>query len=279
MTRWKKKYTSKIRNVSLVTPDDLAFKAFIENIKLEAYRFRKSNQRKYSDIISIPLEMTVRHWIKETGLALDERIISYEKLNIDNKYQQHFNELDFIYEFYGKYWLGEVKVSSSPNAKYKASNQLENSQSILKTAQFETELLLIHIDLTSEDEMDKIEFNCDFQRMKLNISESSVPPSYYLKLNGNSIFKYGVDVGIIKDQSLLLKAAAEAKGFRERRNERRSLIEKNIPVEDWPGHLIEDQTIEDQEQHLKSFGKSQKESSFAQKLKDALNKNNNEDTV
>jgi hypothetical protein len=223
--------------------------------------------------------MTVRHWIKETGLALNERIISYEKLNRDNKYQQHFNELDFIYKFEGKYWLGEVKVSSSPNAKYKAFNQLENSQSILKAAQFETELLLIHIDLTSEDEMDKVEFNCDFQKMKLNISESITPPSYYVKLNGNSIFKYGVDVGIIKDQSLLLKAAAEAKGFRERRNERKSLIEKNIPVEEWPGHLIEDQTIEDQEQHLKSFGKSQKESSFAQKLKDALNKNNNEDTV
>jgi len=269
MTGLKYNITKKIKNIRLVNTDNEDYRAFIDNIKLEAYHFRRPNQRKFADIISNPIEKTVRYWIEQSGLAINERIISYEKLNRNSVYQKHFNELDFIFYNEGKYWLGEVKVSSSLKAKHQASSQLKNAKTILNKSEINTELLMVHVNLSSEDEV--IEFNDDFMKILPKLYEDDKYPFYYLNIDAKGIFQYGVKCGIVKDKNLLLNALSEADQLKLFRANRQSLIENDVPREEWPEHLKENENIVDKEHYMRSFGKSPQENLFAQKLKEALN--------
>lgn len=269
MTHIKISIPTKIRNIKLVDPDNQDYIDFIDNIKLKAYHIRKPNQRKFADLISFPIEKTVRYWIQQSGLAINERIISYEKLNSDSVYQKNFNELDFIFLFKEKYWIGEVKVGSSLKAKRKASNQLTNAKTILNQCQLNTELLMLHVNLDSE--IDTIEFNDDFRIILNDLCEDEQHPFHYLNIDAHGIFQYGVKSGLVEDKELLANALSEADQIKLNRAERQSLIQNDVPREKWPEHLKENGILEDNEQHVISFGESSHENLLAQKLKDALN--------
>ena len=92
MPRRPKRYTQKIRNVKLVHDNDEDYCAYIDNIKLSNLHLRPKNLRSYSDIVAYPLELTVREWAKQSGAVLTERIISYEVLQRNNRYEKRFKE-------------------------------------------------------------------------------------------------------------------------------------------------------------------------------------------
>ena len=56
----------KVRNIKLVREDDEEYSLYRDNLKLEHFHLRNSNQRTYADLISYPIEST-RHAITKNG--------------------------------------------------------------------------------------------------------------------------------------------------------------------------------------------------------------------
>jgi hypothetical protein len=271
MTRWKRNIQNKIRNIKLLPESDESFCSFISNIQLEYFHLRKSNQRRQADIIANPLEKTVREWAKLSGATIKERIISYELLQNSNKYEKRFNELDCIFLLDNKYYLVEVKVSSSTRAIPKASNQLKNAYQILCQAKYDVALLIIHINLNYKNvESTYHQFNEEFLKSDFTELYEYDLPLFYLQLKPQEIFKWGVENGIILDTELLSKAIEESDELHLNRLARQELIDKQIPQEQWPPELKREMKLEDEETHIKSFGDSSSPSLLAEKLKEAF---------
>jgi len=79
----KRQDNRKIRNIKLVSEEDLDYKNFIENIKQDNFRLRPKNKRSYSDLISYPIEKTIREWISKSMVNVKERILKYECLKLN----------------------------------------------------------------------------------------------------------------------------------------------------------------------------------------------------
>lgn len=271
MTRWKKKIQNKIRNIKLVSESDDDFCSFISNIQLEHYHLRTSTQRRQADIIAYPLEKTVREWVKLSGAALEERIISYELLPNSNKYEKRYNELDGILLVDNKYYLVEVKVSSSTRAIPKASNQLKNAYQILCQAKYNVALLIIHINLNYRNvESTYHQFNEEFLKSRFTELYEYDLPLFYLQLKPNEIFEWGVENGIILNVELLPKALEESDELHLNRLKRQELIDKKIPREDWPPELKTEMKFEDDKTHIKTFGNSSSPRLLSEKLNEAF---------
>jgi hypothetical protein len=280
MTRWKKNLTNKIKNIKLVLESDEGFRSFITSIQLENYHLRKSNQRSHADIIAHPLEKAVREWAKISGITLDERIISYDLLKFDNKYEKRYNELDFIFFLNNKHFLAEVKVSSSTRAIPKASNQLKNAYKILSQAGFNIELLIIHVNLNYKNtESIFHQFNDDFLKTEFTKLEESDLPYYYLQLKPHEIFEWGVKNGIILNAELLSKAIEESDHLHLNRIRRQELLDKKIPQDEWPEELKNEIKFEDEENHSMFFGDNSSSNLLAEKLKAAFKNKGDENSI
>ena len=263
--------TKKVRNIKLVTEDDGEYLKYLDNLKLERFHLRQSNQRAFSDLISYPLENTIREWVRLSGTFIAERILRFESLKRDNSYEKKFNEIDFIFFENDTYFLGEVKVSSSEKAIKKASSQLSYNYEILNQAGYNLELLIVHVNLNwkhSENEISS--FVEDFGKMDFSILESGNFPINYIQLPPSDIFAWGVKKGFILDDTLLDKAIEEAENLVSMRALRQELIDQGVPQDEWEDAIKPQNKLQDQEYHVVSFGDENKPNLLAEKLKQAF---------
>jgi hypothetical protein len=280
MTRWKKSMPNKIRKIKLVLESDDGFRSFITNIQLENYHLRASNERSHADIIAHPLEKTVREWAKLSGAIVDERILSYELLKFDNRYEKRYNEIDFIFRLDNKHYLAEVKVSSSIRTISKAFNQLSNAYKILSRADFKVELLIVHINLNYKNtETTFHQFNDDFLKTESTKLDELNLPCHYLQLKPQEIFEWGVKNGIILNAELLSKAIDESDYLHLNRIKRQELKDKKIPQDEWPDELKGEIKIQDNENHSVNFGNNSSPNLLAENLKEAFKNQNDEDSI
>ena len=265
----KNKDNRVIRNIKLVSENDLDYRKFIENIRQENFHLRPSNKRSYSDLISYPIEKTIREWISKSMNNVDERILRYECLKL-NKYENKFNEIDSIFIKDGKYWLVEVKVSSSSKSVTKASKQLRRNYSILKRKNIDVELLIVHVDLLAIQHDAQLEiFNEDFSEMNFIGSNIDNSECHYLRLSPNDIFDWGVNHGFIKNSELLQLALDEAEEINQKRKRRSELRELNIPKDEWSEDVHSDTKIDDGVYFLNDTSKTFS-NPFAEILQEAL---------
>lgn len=273
MPRRPNRYTHKIRNVKLVHDSDEDYCAYMDIIKLSNLHLRPKNLRSYSDIVAYPLELTVREWAKQSGAVLAERIISYEVLQRNNRYEKRFKEIDLVYRIGEKHYLVEVKVSSSNKAVPTASKQLRNSYSILSNADFDLELMIVHINLNYKNvETTLHSFNENFLETEYTELDRGDFCCSYIQLEPHDIFDWGFRKGIIKFDNLLPLAIAEADNLYEKRVKRQELSEKQIPQSEWPDELKNEVAVDDQEGHFASFGEDTSSSDLADKLRAAFEK-------
>lgn len=273
MTRIKRQLPCKIKNIRLVSENDEEYRAFLTNIQLQHFHLRKSNTRKYSDLIAYPLEEAVRKWIQRTGTGVSERILSYEGLTFKNRYEKRFNEIDVIYRLGDTIRLCEVKVSSSGNIVTKASNQLMNSYNILRQTGVGIELLLVHINLNPESTtMEFQPFNPDFLEMELVRRKIKKAGFYYLHLDPGEVFNWGVNEGIIENSDLLANALEEARQLDLKRQLRQQLLDARIPEDQWPENAKHKNEPIDDATHFIRFGDTPAPNLLAEKLKKALAK-------
>lgn len=261
MSTWKKALPNKIRNIKLVSEEDEGYSSFMEEIKLANVHIRPKNARKFSDLISRPIEQTVREWVKLTGTVIDERIISYEILNFNNKYEKRYCEIDFIFLKDGIHYLAEVKTSSAKKRILpKATNQLKNSHLILRRAGIRTELLVVNVNIQYNAE------NCIFHSFKHNFFEMEFSTFEknelcftYLELEPFEVVEWGLRHGTIKDDNILFDALNESKSLEDKRARKQKLIEEGIPRDEWPIELKEDQSFSDGAYILYGLEDSQKD--------------------
>lgn len=271
MPRHLKKHNHKIRNIKLVHDTDEDYCAYINNIQLSNFHLRPKNQRSYSDIVAYPLELTVREWAKQSGAMLAERIISYEVLQRNNRYEKRFKEIDLVYRIADKYYLVEVKVSSSNRAVPTASKQLRNSYSILNRADFDLELMIVHVNLNYKNvETTFHPFNENFLETEYTEINGGVFSYNYIQLKPHDIFDWGFQKGVIKFENLLPLALEEADNLQEKRIKRQELTEKQIPQSEWLDELKNEVAIVDDENHSVSFGDDEASSVLADKLRAAF---------
>lgn len=271
MPRRPKRYTQKIRNVKLVHDNDEDYCAYIDNIKLSNLHLRPKNLRSYSDIVAYPLELTVREWAKQSGAVLTERIISYEVLQRNNRYEKRFKEIDLVYLIGNKYYLVEVKVSSSNKAVPTASKQLRNSFSILSNADFDLELMIVHINLNYKNVETTLHlFNENFLETKYTELNHGGFSYNYIQLEPHGIFDWGFRKGIIKFDNLLPLAIEEADNLYEKRLKRQELSQKQIPQSEWPDELRSDVAVDDDDNNFVSFGEDASSNDLADKLRAAF---------
>lgn len=272
MTLRLKKRTPKIRNIKLVHDDDEDYCDFMTNIKLDHFHLRPRNQRLYVDIVGYPLEKTVREWAKESGAELYGRILSYELLH-GNRYEKRFKEIDLVYRIADKHFLVEVKVSSSRRALPKASRQLRDAFSILSKADFDLELMIVHIDLNYKNVKSTFHsFNENFLENDSKIIEGDVFSYNYIHLSPHDIFQWGLKKGIILYDNLLPLAIEEADCLHAKRIKRQKLSKQQIPQSKWPAELRNEATQHDEENHFASFGENVTQYLLAEKLREAMKK-------
>lgn len=267
----RRKHTNKIRNIKLVDDTDEDYRTYIDNIKLANVRLRPKNLRSYSDIVAYPLELTVREWAKHSGATLSERIISYEALQRNNRYEKRFKEIDLVYKIGDKYYLVEVKVSSTNKAVPNASKQLRKSYSILSQVGFDLGLMIVHVNLNYKNVDSHFHpFNDNFLENEFTDINGEKISYNYIQLEPHDIFNWGVQKGVIKHENLLSLAIQEADNLQQRRKERQELKIKQIPQAEWPSELRNEVMDDSDEEHFVCFDNGRSSTAFADKLRAAL---------
>lgn len=272
-----RKHTYKLRNIKLVDDNDADYRAYITNIQLANYHLRPKNTRSYSDIVAYPLELTVREWAKQSGAVLSERIISYEALQRGNYYKKRFKEIDLVYKVGSRLCLVEVKVSSSNKAVPNASKQLRSSYSILKRADFDLKLMIVHINLNYKNvSTDFHSFNDNFLENEFTEIKGEIISYNYIQLEPHDIFNWGFKNGVIKYENLLSLAIDEADTIHDKRIKRQELKDDQVPPSEWPDELKNELSTNNEEQYIVSFGESGSSNELAYKLRAAFkNKDKN----
>ena len=246
MGTWKKKIPHKLRKIKLVETTNIDYQDYIQNIKLEHLHFRASNRRAYSDLISSPMEKAIRKWIDLSGLAIPERVVSYELL-FNDKYEKRFNEIDCIFKIDERLWLVEIKVSSSPKALSAASNQLQNAQNILKREGINVELLIIHVNLKANTDL---QIRDNFSEMLNQFYKAPDSSHYTLVLNPFEVYDLCIAYGINLDKIVLEYAISEAQELQKVRQIVKRLKEYKIPKEEWPDELKNKQQLTDDQDYI-----------------------------
>jgi len=260
---------NKTRNIKLVDLGHKDYVTFMDFIRQSNYKMRKPNKRSAIDLLSYPMELTINNWIDNAGLLKEERAIVFELLKL-NKYEKAVRELDFVMEKNGEIWLGEIKTSSSAKSVNKASNQLRKSQELLARIGLQTKLLIVHVDMSNDPDIAFSDFNEDFNKMEFSLLNEKRDDLYFLRLNPDDIFEYGVEYNIIKNESLLIDARNEANSNKTSQELRRELKENNVPVEEWPEHLKPKEKLEDSNDYIQTFGMEAAPNLMQQKMMQAL---------
>lgn len=271
MSKWKHKREEKIRNIKFVSEDNELYTEFMSRLRLENFHLRKSNERSNTDKIGYPLELTIRHWIHQAYTGLDERILCYERFTKNKTYELCFNELDVVYESDDERWITEVKVSSSKKGFLKAANQLEHAQRLLKRGNIHVKLLAVQVDLAPQGEDENlIDFQEDFSLTEPPVPYGDYPNIHFIKVDGEAVFKYGLEHGLIKNPDLFDSAKNEVLDIIRRRELRNELKEKGVPRDEWPDELFQEVGIKDDNNYMETFGEVETESPLASALKAAL---------
>lgn len=216
------------------------------------------------------MEKTVREWAKKSGAELHGRILSYELLH-GNRYEKRFKEIDLVYRMRDKYFLVEVKVSSSLSALPKASRQLRDASLILSKADFDLELLIVHIDLNYKNVNSSFHsFNENFLENEFKEIEGDVFSYHYIHLKPHDIFQWGLKKGIILYDNLLPLAMEEADILHTKRIRRQKLTKQQIPQSKWPDELKNEAVQNDDEDHFASFGENATHYLLAERLREAM---------
>jgi hypothetical protein len=260
---------NKTRNIKLVELGHKDYVAYMDFIRQSNYKMRKANKRSAIDLLSRPMELAINSWIDKAGLLKSERVIVYELLKL-NKYEKAVRELDFVMEMDGELWLGEIKTSSSAKSINKASMQLRRSQELLARIGLQTKLLIIHVDMNKDPEIEFSDFNEDFRKMEFSLLNKKRDDLFFLRLNPDDIFEFGVNNNIIHNNGLLEDARNEALRNMSNREQRRELKENNVPVEEWPEHLKPKGRLEDQNDYIQTFEVESAPNLMQQKLMQAL---------
>ena len=218
-----------IKKVQLISDDHPAFKKFLLRYKTKKEKdvvYDKPVKKK-SAVMGYLLELSVRHWVKNSGFCLDEKIISWEQID-EGKCSKLFKELDYVLLKDKIHFIGEVKVSSTANGNVPvACKQLTASKELLSKIVNAMTLQIIRIDLNFNNPTEPFdEFNPDFLKVKFRDYEWNETKFKLLYLNAQDVFNYGVQNKIIKSPEIFQPAVYETELLHNRRQSNNELKEK-----------------------------------------------------
>lgn len=265
----------KVRNIELISENDPAYRAYISDILLEKQRLRPKQARNSADLLSAPLENSIRHWLQTSGMNLQPRILHHEELSRNNKFEHRFREIDAVFLENDTYWLVEIKVSSVAKSISKAATQLKKSETILRRKGLAIQLLVIQVNLNYQNSDTSIPiFKEDFSTMIscLTKSKDKSYPFYYLPLNPTGLFQWGLAQGIIDNPDLLDQALEEANRLHAIRVQKDELREKGVPKDEWPKALTTSNAPKDENTYSFNDDEQVLNHPFAEKLKALLKK-------
>ena len=137
------------RNVQLIKVTDPFYLIYLSQYKKEKKAdivYDKPVPLK-SDVMGYLLELAIMGWVKNSGICLAEKIITYEK-GFGKGHRKMFKELDYVLRRDKKYFVGEVKVSSSAKGNVsKACEQLSFSKELLNniTDNVTTQIIRVYL--------------------------------------------------------------------------------------------------------------------------------------
>lgn len=263
---------TKIRNIVFLDPTDPGYGKFVEESRLANMRIRESRgNRAYSDLISEQFELAVREWLKPVG-GTEKRILSYERLDRNQKYITRYRELDFVIEDGDCIYIGELKVSSSTSLLRRAYRQLSEAMDVLGRTGKKVRAVLIYINLSHESAGTTVNrFDPDFTKVQFMHRSVNGRAYDFLHLSPVEIFQWAYENDIISESGLLELALNEARNRQFDRASRRDLRSRNVPESEWPPHLREKKTSG----KIYRYGRNRTaESQIAFRLKEALGKRN-----
>lgn len=196
---------SGIRNVQLVSVTDplyLSNQAQYKEVKEVDVVYNKPVRHK-SEIMGYLLEMTIRSWVKNSGISLNERVITY-KHGSGVREKNLVRELDYVLGNEKKCIVGEVKVSSTGKGVVsKACAQLIYSKELLENIIDSVTMQIIRIDLNFNNATEPFdEFNNDFIKSCFRAYEFKDHKFQLLYLSAQDVFNYGVRNNIIQSPEI-----------------------------------------------------------------------------
>lgn len=263
---------TKIRNIAFLDPSDPGYRKFVEESRLANMRIRESRgNRAYSDLISEQFELAVREWLKPVG-GTEKRILSYERLDRNQKYITRYRELDFVIDDRDCIYLGELKVSFSTSLLRRAYRQLSEAMDVLGRTGKKVRAVLIYINLSHENAGTTVNrFDPDFTKVQFMHRSVNGRPYDFLHLSPVEIFQWACENDIISDIGLLELALEEARNRQSDRASKRDLRSRNIPEAEWPPRLRGNKSSG----KIYRYGRNRTaESQIAFRLKEALGKRN-----
>ncbi len=217
------------RNVQLVTVTDPFYMIYLSQYKTEkkADVVYDKPVRLKSDVMGYLLELAIMGWVKNSGICLTEKIITYE-YGFGKRQNKMFKELDYVLRIDKKYFVGEVKVSSTTKGNVsKACEQLSFSKELLSNIADSVTTQIIRVDLNFKNATEPFdEFNDDFLKSTFRDYELNEQKFKLLYLSARDVFNYGTKNKIIQSPEIFEPVVYETDLLHQRRQSKDELKHK-----------------------------------------------------
>lgn len=283
----------KIRNVSLVRPDDEDYRAHQGRYAQASMHLRDTLDPGPVQKLSGPIEKLLREWLSRRINLTPRRILRYERLTRENRYKTYYKEIDAVeaapYEGTSSgassssplrpRRLFEIKCSSNASgALSSADSQLSRATDALSSRwdrQIYRHAVLVAI---VPELMDLEEAPTPLEAFAPSLPEGARDGGRLTTcLAAEDLWRWGQSKGLLSsdaleaDPKLLDEAQARARQTASRRRRREELKEEGVPREEWPEELIHEAS-ETPETQTATYGDepAEEESPMARAMREAM---------
>jgi hypothetical protein len=273
----------KIRNVTLVPPDDEGYRAHQARHAQANQKLRDTLDPGPLQKLSHPVEELLRQWLGQRVPLSSRRILRYERLSRDNSYTTYYKEIDAVEvadddtdddasSSPRPKRLFEFKCSSNPGALSGAGTQLDRAVQAMAT-RWDRRRLYRHAVLVA---VVPALMDLPHEPRPLTSFDASVPAEAPAEerlttcLPADELWAWGQSEDVLDAPADLLgDAQAKARETTSRRQRREALKEQGVPREEWPDDL-HTEPRETPETETATFGDEEDESPMARALREAM---------
>ena len=278
----------KIRNVSLVRPDDEGYRAHQGRHAQASMHLRDTLDPGPVHNLAGPIEELFRQWLTRRLDLTPRRILRYERLTREGDYKTYYKEIDAVEGISAAgdsdeeasprpLRLFEFKCSSNASgALSSAGSQLGRAMDVLSSRwdrQIYRHAVLVAV---VPDVMDPEEEPTPLDAFEAEVPEGAKASDRLTTcLSAEDLWHWGQESGMLEARGeLLAEAQAKARQTAHRRQRRAELKEEGVPREEWPDELVPEQR-ETPETETATFGDKpeEDESSLTRAMREAMQDN------
>lgn len=276
----------KIRNVSLVRPDDDGYRAHQGRHAQASMHLRDTLDPGPVQKLSGPVEKLLQQWLARHLDLTPRRILRYERLTRDNRYKTYYKEIDAIEASATSdasseaaplrpQRLFEFKCSSNASgALSSAGSQLARAMDAL-SSRWDREIyrhaILVAV---APDVMELEEEPTPLEAFEPGVLEGQKTNEPLTTcLSAEDLWRWGQESGALEARpELLSEAQTKARATASRRQRREKLKEEGVPRAEWPDELTS-RPRETPETETATFGDDsaeEEESPMARAMREAM---------